>query len=192
MVVGYGGAVAVLLALEDRLLFHPVKALDRWIDPPTGCAVEDIYLTTEEGLRIHGRWWPCEGAKRGVLFCHSRSGNVSLAFPPEAVAQWHREMGAWLFVFDYPGYGRSQGSPSEAGCYAAADAAYTWLTEAQQIKPRDLLIVGRSLGTRYRGRFGRTPATLRSGSNQSFHFLSRCGAEPLSSAAGPVVGRQSF
>src|SRR5438046_2954266 len=46
----------------------------------------------------------------------------------------------------YPGYGRSGGSPTEAGCYAAADAAFDWLTAAQQVAPEDILLYGTSLG----------------------------------------------
>jgi hypothetical protein len=65
----------------------------------------------------------------------------------DAVADWQREIGVSVFIFDYPGYGRSEGSPSEAGCYAAADAAYEWLTESQHVSPGHVLLVGRSLGT---------------------------------------------
>ncbi|MFL5246094.1 MAG: alpha/beta hydrolase [Gemmataceae bacterium] len=147
LVVGYVGAIVVLLALQDRLLYHPLSASNRWIDPPAKCEVEEVYLRSADGMRIHGRWWPCNGTKQAILFCHSRSGNLSLALLAEAVAQWHRELGSSLFIFDYPGYGRSEGTPTEEGCYAAAAAAYSWLTETQRIRPRDLLIVGRSLGS---------------------------------------------
>jgi fermentation-respiration switch protein FrsA (DUF1100 family) len=51
-----------------------------------------------------------------------------------------------VLLIDYPGYGRSEGAPSEAGCYAAADAAYDWLTEIQQVAPERILLFGRSLG----------------------------------------------
>jgi uncharacterized protein len=57
-----------------------------------------------------------------------------------------RELGVPVILVDYPGYGRSGGSPSEAGCYAAADAAYDWLTKEQKVAPDKLLIYGASLG----------------------------------------------
>ncbi len=47
---------------------------------------------------------------------------------------------------DYPGYGRSEGKPSEPGCYAAADAAYNWLVEAKRIPPEWISLCGESLG----------------------------------------------
>ena len=51
-----------------------------------------------------------------------------------------------VLIFDYPGYGRSEGKPSEAGCYASAEAAYDWLTRVQRIAPERIVIAGESLG----------------------------------------------
>jgi fermentation-respiration switch protein FrsA (DUF1100 family) len=133
------------VALEDRLLFHPAPAARRWADPPAGFEVEDVAFQTADGTPLHGRWFPHRGAHGAVLVCHSRAGNLSLELSAEALAGWQREVGVSVFVFDYPGYGRSGGRPSEAGCYAAADAAYDWLT--QRVAPRDVLIFGRSLGS---------------------------------------------
>jgi uncharacterized protein len=147
LAVGYAATTLILLALEDRLLFHPVRADQRWIEPPPSCAYEDVYLRTADKTLIHGRWWPCEGATEAVLVCHSRSGNLSLALTTDAVVDWQRELGVSVFIFDYPGYGRSEGCPSETGCYAAADAAYEWLTESQHVSSGNVIIVGRSLGT---------------------------------------------
>jgi fermentation-respiration switch protein FrsA (DUF1100 family) len=42
-------------------------------------------------------------------------------------------LGESVLVFDYPGYGLSEGKPSEAGCYAAADAAYDWLGRVDKV-----------------------------------------------------------
>jgi fermentation-respiration switch protein FrsA (DUF1100 family) len=49
-----------------------------------------------------------------------------------------------VLAFDYPGFGQSEGVASEAGCYAAADAAYDWL--AQQVPAQQIILVGQSLG----------------------------------------------
>jgi len=147
LAAGYVGTTIVLLALEDRLLFHPVRADQRWSEPPPSCEFQDIYLRTADNTSIHGRWWPCDGANQAILVCHSRSGNLSLALTSEAVAEWQHELGVSVFIFDYPGYGRSEGRPTEAGCYAAADAAYEWLTKSQHVSLHNVLIVGRSLGT---------------------------------------------
>ena len=60
---------------------------------------------------------------------------------------WQRELGVSVLIFDYPGYSRSGGKPTEAGCYAAAEAAYQWLTQVQGVRVERVLIYGRSLGT---------------------------------------------
>ena len=51
-----------------------------------------------------------------------------------------------VLIFDYPGFGRSGGKPSEAGCYAAADAAFDWLIQNQKVPADHIVIVGKSLG----------------------------------------------
>jgi uncharacterized protein len=143
----YAGVVLALLAFEDRIVFHPIRASQRWAEPPLGCAVQDLTLQTAGGIPIHARWFPRAGGRGAVLVCHSRAGNLSLALGPQALAGWQREIGVSLLIFDYPGYGRSEGRPTEAGCYEAAEAAYDWLTRDGGVPPEQVLIFGRSLGT---------------------------------------------
>jgi uncharacterized protein len=145
--VGYPALILVLLSFEDRFVFHPCPPTRSWIDPPPGLPVQDVYLLTAGGARIHARWYPCPRARGAVLVCHSRAGNLSHAVLPDAVRRWHEQPRLSVLVFDYPGYGRSGGIPTEAGCYAAADAAYDWLVQAQRVPPERLLLLGRSLGT---------------------------------------------
>jgi fermentation-respiration switch protein FrsA (DUF1100 family) len=144
LLVVYGIVVGLLLRYEDRLVFHPRPAIDR--EEPAGFPVRDLALPLEDGTSIHGRWYPCAGARRAVLLCHSRSGNLSRELRPVEIALWH-EAGLSILIFDYPGYGRSEGKPSESGCYAAAGAAYHWLTRIAGVAAEDVVICGRSLGT---------------------------------------------
>lgn len=138
-----GGSLVVLALLENFLLYHPVRAAQEWYQPP-GMKVEDVTLQTADGVAIHAWWCPCEGATGALLYCHGNAGNLSYRGP--AIAEFQREMKESVLIFDYPGYGRSDGEPSEAGCYAAADAAYDWLTQAQHIPADRLLLYGKSLG----------------------------------------------
>jgi len=138
--------IVVLVLLENWLLYHPLKARDLWFFPPNP-RVQDVELQTSEGIRIHAWWCPVENWEPGqgaLLYCHGNAGNLSLR--SEAIARWQNELGKSVLIFDYPGFGRSEGKPSEAGCYAAADAAYAWLTEVQKVPPEQLLIYGGSLG----------------------------------------------
>jgi pimeloyl-ACP methyl ester carboxylesterase len=145
----YVGIVLILLALEDHLLYLPAGP-ERWFDPPAGLAVEDVSIVTPiegEEIAIHAWWAEPEGWKPedgAVLLCHGNGGNLS--YRGEMLASWIKEMGQAALLFDYPGYGKSEGRCSEAGCYAAADAAYDWLTEAQHVPPGRIILYGGSLG----------------------------------------------
>jgi hypothetical protein len=143
LVAVYALGIVLLMVFEDRLLYDPtpeVRAL-------TGCTVKDVELQTADGTAIHGLWFPGETAQGAVLIFHGRQGNLGDDFGPDDLAGWHNEVGVSAFIFSYPGYGKSGGVPSEAGCYAAADAAYAWLTETQGVPPRQVLLYGRSLGS---------------------------------------------
>lgn len=133
--------------LENRFLFRPATFARDWVPPPPTLHVEDVELTGLRGLPVHA-WWaapqgwrPEQGA---LLYCHGNAGNLS--HRGEGLRRWHDLLGLAVLIFDYPGYGRSPGRPSEAGCYAAADAAYDWLVEKQQVLAQRLLLYGGSLG----------------------------------------------
>jgi fermentation-respiration switch protein FrsA (DUF1100 family) len=142
----YAVVVCVLLLLEDRLLYAP-SGVSHWAQPRAGLNPQDVTLASADGTPIHA-WWlvpqgwrPDDGA---FLFCHGNGGNLS--WRQGALTPWHRQHRQAVLVFDYPGYGKSGGSASEAGCYAAADAAYDWLTGEQKVSPQRLVVWGGSLG----------------------------------------------
>jgi len=60
--------------------------------------------------------------------------------------QIFNKLGLSTFIFDYRGYGKSAGKPTEKGTYLDAEAAWNYLINEKQIKPEDIVIFGRSLG----------------------------------------------
>ena len=118
----------MLLALENKLLYYPLRASESWEDPAAvGLRVEDVALTSADGTRIHAWWCPVPGEPaptEAVLFCHGNAGNLSHRAP--LIADWLHHLRMPVLIFDYPGYGKSEGKPFEPGCYAAADATYDW------------------------------------------------------------------
>jgi fermentation-respiration switch protein FrsA (DUF1100 family) len=138
------GSSSSLQALETALLFHPVTATESWLVPPPNERVEDVRLRTADGVRIHAWWFPCQDSHGAVLFCHGNAGNLS-HWTPLMVAL-RNTLGLSILIIDYPGYGHSEGTPSEAGCYAAADVAYDWLIQAQGLPPSEIVLMGESLG----------------------------------------------
>jgi fermentation-respiration switch protein FrsA (DUF1100 family) len=139
----YLGILLVLLVLENWLVYHPTAAGQSWNAAPNA-AVQDLDLRTADGTRIHAWWCPHPGAAGALLYCHGNAGNLS--HRAGSVAALQQRLGVSVLIFDYPGYGKSAGRPSEKGCYAAADAAYDWLTGTQKVPPEKLLLYGGSLG----------------------------------------------
>ncbi len=130
--------------LENSLLFHPVKATEGWLKPPASLHVEDVWLRSNDGTVIHAWWLPGQGGQAAVLFCHGNAGNLSDWTPVTQALM--NILGQPILIFDYPGYGRSEGKPSEASCYAAADAAYDWLVQTKRFVPERITLFGDSLG----------------------------------------------
>jgi fermentation-respiration switch protein FrsA (DUF1100 family) len=131
-------------ALENSLLFHPTPATESWLPPPAQARVQDIYLQAADGNRIHAWWFPCPPGRGALLFCHGNAGNLS--HRSSTALALRQALNLPVLIFDYPGYGRSDGKPSETGCYAAADAAYEWLIRTVAVAPENIVLMGESLG----------------------------------------------
>lgn len=112
--------VVVLLVLlrlfERHLVFFPSKMSGNE-DPALralGMPVEEVWMQTADGVSIHGWYVPHDSAVASLLMAHGNAGNVSdRAY---WLARLHAELPANLFMFDYRGFGRSAGTPSEEGC----------------------------------------------------------------------------
>lgn len=143
VLAAYLGLIVLLLAFENALIYHPVTAAEEWLAPPSR-DVQDVELHSADGTRIHAWWCPVKGATSAALHCHGNAGNLS--HRGASIVEWQRARHESILIFDYPGYGRSGGRPSEAGCNAAAAAAYEWLTKKQGIEPRRVTLHGVSLG----------------------------------------------
>lgn len=143
----YGGLIVVLMIFETKFIFHPTTQSQGWREAPTSIHAEDVTWPLPNGNTIHGWWCKPEGwtpDKGAMIYCHGNAGNLS--HRAEKIRLFHRSLGKAVLIFDYPGYGKSTGKPNEQGCYDAAEAAFQWLTEQQQVKPESVVIAGTSLG----------------------------------------------
>ncbi|MBN1443977.1 MAG: alpha/beta hydrolase [Planctomycetes bacterium] len=140
IVLAYLLGSALIAGCQRRFIYYPDA---RDAPKPTGEPfrdLEDVTLTTEDGLRLRAWYWPGSRPITLVIF-HGNAG--SRVHRLEWVRDLH-DRGLSIFLLDYRGYGGSEGSPSEKGLYRDAEAAVRWLEErgAQQ-----LVYVGESLGT---------------------------------------------
>lgn len=108
-----------------------------------GLDFEDVWLETSDEVRLHG-WYITAGSGRPLLlFCHGNAGNISHRL--DNIMRLY-EKGISVFIFDYRGYGRSQGRITEQGFYLDAETAYEYArgrADADRVK---LVVFGRSLG----------------------------------------------
>lgn len=128
-------------SLVESVVFQPTRGGE----PPAslGMPVEERFLRTEDGVRLHAYFLPSPGASRALLFLHGNAGHAAHRLPNAA---WLAELGVHVLLLDYRGYGRSEGRPSEAGVYLDARAALRELTEVERLPERRIALFGRSLG----------------------------------------------
>jgi fermentation-respiration switch protein FrsA (DUF1100 family) len=142
-VLVYLGVCLVLWRLENSMVFQPTTAKQGW-EPAPIPEIEDVELTSGDGTRIHAWFCPHPTATHAVLYCHGNAGNLS--HRGGSIIKLRDILQASVLIFDYPGYGKSGGRPTEKGCYLAAEAAYDWLTTAKRFAGRNVLLYGGSLG----------------------------------------------
>jgi fermentation-respiration switch protein FrsA (DUF1100 family) len=143
-----GGAYAAILGLlvsfEEQLVFPARKFPNGGMWEGHGLPVEDVYFHSADGTKLHGWYLGHSNPRIAVLYCHGNGGTVA---ENPALLRWLRnECQASIFIFDYRGYGRSEGSPSETGVLADARAAREWLAVREGIGEEQVVLVGRSLG----------------------------------------------
>lgn len=142
VVAAYAGFGLVLLFTQSRLLYRPVRDI-AFTPEDMGLDFEDVTFRTEDGLALNGWYVAADGAPFTILFCHGNAGNIMHRL--DTLSLFHR-LGLSCFVFDYRGYGRSEGRPTEVGTYRDAHAAYEWLIRTKGIPPKQIVLFGRSLG----------------------------------------------
>ena len=149
------------IVFEDRFIYYPVKFPEgEWnVSTPRAAAgdtvpvIEDCYFLTRDGLKLHG--WFCAPSKKVqgklepvptrpvLLWFHGNAGNITDRYD---MIRALITAPLKIFVVDYCGYGRSEGSPSEQGLYLDAEASWSYLTVERGIAPGQIIVFGKSLG----------------------------------------------
>ena len=142
LAAGYAAVAGWVFFSQRRMLYFPRAELVG-VPEEIGLDYEDVRLTNRLGTVIHGWWLPHAAPRFTLLFCHGNGGNVSHRL--ESLRIFH-ELGLSVLIFDYSGYGLSQGEPSEEATRADARAAWDWLVRVQGVDPGSVVLFGRSLG----------------------------------------------
>ena len=133
---------------EDLFVFQPSPWDEQNLGVLSGLPLEDVWLPVDESVTIFGWFVDAGPTKPVLLWCHGNAGNVSHRLG-NIRELYHR--GISVLIFDYRGYGRSTGSPSEWGMYQDALASYDYLIQQRRIPPDRVILFGRSLGSAVAG-----------------------------------------
>jgi len=136
--------VAGIRYVERHSIYFPMREMGA-TPQEAGLAYEDVYFTTPDGKKLNGWFIPAANEKEAFtfLFAHGNAGNISHRF--EKISILH-DLGMNVFIFDYRGYGKSEGSPFEAGLYKDAEGAYGYLVNTKKIPEDKIILYGESIG----------------------------------------------
>jgi fermentation-respiration switch protein FrsA (DUF1100 family) len=131
------GTYSPLFSVEQAMLYPGL--------PDTSPAQpSDVFFTTDDGVRLHGRYFESPESRAVILYCHGNAGNVETwSATARELQERHR---CSVFLFDYRGYGKSSGTSSEEGLRCDARAARRWLATRASVTEKEIVLLGRSLG----------------------------------------------
>jgi len=128
--------------VERSLIYYPTRRLEA-TPRDYGLAFEEVRLAAEDNVRLHG-WYVPGRRPVTLLWCHGNAGNISHRL--ENLRLIHDRLGVGVLIFDYRGYGESEGVPSEVGTYRDARAFRAWQRRHPLAGPTPVVYFGRSLG----------------------------------------------
>ena len=139
---GYIILVALIFIFQTKLIYFPSADVD--VNPKTvGLEYESIIFESDDKTKLHAWYIPKKDAKTTLFFLHGNGGNISHRLDS---IKLFNSLGMNVFIFDYRGYGNSEGSANEQNTYDDAKSAWNYLLKSKNIKDENVIIFGRSLG----------------------------------------------
>ncbi|MGI9427983.1 MAG: alpha/beta hydrolase [Bythopirellula sp.] len=140
----YVGVCLLMMALESMLVYPRPSSAGPHAWKLSQESQFDVSFEAEDGTQLHGWFFAHENPQFAVLYCHGNGEDISR----NAVHMdfLREKLQASIFAFDYRGYGKSAGSPHEAGLILDGLAAQRWLAQKMQLETEEIVIIGRSLG----------------------------------------------
>lgn len=148
--------IGCLVFFENRLVYPGSKyPAGNWDSQKLGFT--EVEFSAADETKLFGWYLPWQGLSseertpetssqpRTILHCHGNGENIAQVGSFTA-KQFSNVLQANVFSFDYRGFGKSDGSPTEDGVKQDADAALAWVCQQDNVKPTDVIIVGHSLG----------------------------------------------
>ena len=136
------GFLALVRYLETAGVFFPSR--DMAVSPSAvGLPWEDVYIKAKDNVTLNGWFFKNPHAPSTIIFAHGNAGNMSDRL---FKIRFFYDLGISVFIFDYRGYGKSEGKPSETGIYLDAQAAYDYLQARGDVDMKKIILYGASIG----------------------------------------------
>lgn len=124
--------------VSSKLMFHPPKPGYSWQSPGV------IRLDGDPSRVLAAIWLPNSEATKALLYFHGNAEDIANGMH---IFRGLHDAGFSVLAVDYPGFGMSDGRPTESSVYASAEAAYAQLTETFSIAPSNIVVLGLSIGS---------------------------------------------
>ncbi len=136
------GLFVLVRYLESVGVFFPSRKVA--VNPSVvGLPWEDVYFKTRDNVTLNGWFLKDPQAFSTIIFAHGNAGNMSDRL---LKIKFFYDLGLNVFIFDYRGYGKSEGKPSEAGIYLDAKTAYDYLQSRGDVNMKNIILYGASIG----------------------------------------------
>jgi len=142
LAAGYGLLLLLMYLGQSRMIYFPASAIS-YTPADIGMEFEPVTFTASDSVQLHGWYVPNREARGTLLFQHGNAGNMSGRL--ETIRLLH-SLRLNVFIYDYRGYGMSEGSPDEEGTYRDATAAWNYLRQEKKVPADRIIVMGRSLG----------------------------------------------
>ncbi len=147
LIVIYLSACIFLYLQQDRMTFPAPLEYARTTPLDVGIPFENLHIPVNGSEQIHAWWIPASTSSGKVLLVFHGNGYVLDQTVRGELAPLHA-LGTNLLMIDYRGYGSSSSAtPNEKRVYEDARAAFSYLTVRRKIPSRDIIFLGRSIGT---------------------------------------------
>ena len=137
----YLGIIAMLMFFESKLIY-PAPKLQA--DEATQFGAEDVSFQSSDGTRLHGWYFENASAKKTIVFFHGNAECVATS--GGWLGAFAKQLNVNAMIFDYRGYGQSEGTPHQTGIVADGKAAVEWTANRAGCDTSDLVFLGRSIG----------------------------------------------
>jgi uncharacterized protein len=143
LLIAYLLVVLLMTFLETWLVYPaPPRASGDWT--ASQYPHEDVEFQSADGTQLHGWLFEHPSPRYYIVYFHGNGEHV--AYNADRMDELRRELEASVFIFDYRGYGKSEGSPNESGLIADGIAAQNWMADRLGVATEEIVLMGRSIG----------------------------------------------